>query len=117
LEGIEDARPGFHGDDNDLIYVTRSGRIWLVERPDERPDVLRELAELPKGVEFWPDRFPREFEELYLARIQAVGGATWMDWPAQIEGFASGAIPCHALASCRKPVPIGGWRAEATDAG
>jgi hypothetical protein len=41
------AAPGFHGDDTDLIYVTRSGRIWLVESPDEGPDVLRELSKLP----------------------------------------------------------------------
>jgi hypothetical protein len=75
---------GFYGNDTDLVYVTRSGRVWLVERPDEGSDVLRELADLPRGVEFWPARFPRDFEEKHLARIQAIGDATWMDWPPQI---------------------------------
>jgi hypothetical protein len=50
----------------------------------QRPDLLRELAELPRGVEFWPDKFPQDFEQRHLARIQAAGGATWLDWPAQI---------------------------------
>jgi hypothetical protein len=78
------ADAGFYGNDTDLVYVTRSGRIWLVERPDEGTEVLRELAELPSGVESYSDVFQPGFEEDHLARIQAAGGATWLDWPPQI---------------------------------
>ena len=71
--------PGFYGDDTDLIYVTRSGRIWLVDRPDEGPSVLRELSELPRGVESYQGVLPAEVEEQHLARIEAAGGLTWLD--------------------------------------
>jgi hypothetical protein len=76
--------PGFYGNDTDLVYVTRSGRVWLVERPDEGPDVLRELSELPRGFEFLEGVFLPGFEEGHLTRIQTAGGATWRDWPPQI---------------------------------
>jgi hypothetical protein len=33
--------PGFYGNDTYLICVIPSGRIWLAERSDEGPDVLR----------------------------------------------------------------------------
>jgi hypothetical protein len=75
---------GFYGNDTDLVFVTRSGRVWLVERPDEGSNILRELKELPKGVESYKGVFPAGFEEEHLARIQAAGGATWIDWPPQI---------------------------------
>jgi hypothetical protein len=51
------------------------------ERPDEGPDVLRELDELPPGVESLQGVFQPKFEEQHLTRIQAAGGATWLDRP------------------------------------
>jgi hypothetical protein len=63
--------PGFYGNDTDLICVMPSGRIWLVERPDEGADVLRELTELPKDVETYRDVFPTDYIQGHLQRIEA----------------------------------------------
>jgi len=65
---------GFYGNDTDLICVMPSGRIWLVERPDEGQDVFRELMELPKEVETYHDVLPRDFIEGHLMRIEAASG-------------------------------------------
>jgi len=66
--------PGFYGNDTDLICVMPSGRIWLVERPDEGQDVFRELTELPKDVETYRDVLPRDLIQGNLARIEAASG-------------------------------------------
>jgi hypothetical protein len=66
--------PGFYGNDTDLICVMPSGRIWLVERPDEGQDVFLELTELSKDVEIYRDVLPRDFVQGHLTRIEAASG-------------------------------------------
>jgi hypothetical protein len=51
-----------------------SGRIWLVERPDEGQDVFLELTELSKDVEIYRDVLPRDFVQGHLTRIEAASG-------------------------------------------
>jgi hypothetical protein len=51
-----------------------SGRIWLVERPDEGQDVFLELTELSKDVETYRDVLPRDFIPGHLTRIETASG-------------------------------------------
>jgi hypothetical protein len=71
--------PGFHGDDSSLVYVTPDGRIWLVERPDEGA-TLRELGEMPNGVESFHGTFSPEREAHHVGRIMEA-----MDDPGAAE--------------------------------
>ena len=67
--------PGFYGNDTDLICVMPSGRIWLVERPDEGEGVLRELTDLPNDVESHTgDILSREIMQGHLSRIGEASG-------------------------------------------
>jgi hypothetical protein len=75
--GIPRSPLGFYGDDTNLICVMSSGRIWLVERPEEGPDVLRELYELPRGVESHRNVVPREIIQGHLVRIATASGESF----------------------------------------
>jgi hypothetical protein len=66
--------PGFYGNDTDLICVMPSGRIWLVERPDEGQNVFRELTVLPKDVETYRDVLQRDLSQGHLTWIEAASG-------------------------------------------
>jgi hypothetical protein len=72
--------PGFYGDDSSLVYVTPDGRIWHVQKPEEG-ETLRELSELPKGVESFQGRFPPEIEAQHVARVVEAMGDPGGDWP------------------------------------
>ena len=63
---------GFFGNDTDLICAMPSGRIWLVERPDNEHGLRLALIEPPKDVETDRDIFPRNLNQGHLRLIEAV---------------------------------------------
>jgi hypothetical protein len=68
--------PGFYGNDSELVCVMPSGRIWKVDG-DDGSAPIRELTELPKGVESYTgDDLPRDVMQGHLSRIGEASGET-----------------------------------------
>jgi hypothetical protein len=67
---------GFYGNDSELIVVTPSGRIWIVDSEAESP-MLRELTELPREVESYDHVLPPDLVKDHLAKIEAASGESF----------------------------------------
>jgi hypothetical protein len=64
---------GFYGNDSDVVYVTPSGRVWLVASEDDLPAV-RELAEMPEGLTGLAGLMTPEECIDYCRQVEEAGG-------------------------------------------